>query len=558
MPWVEPRDLREVITAGLGHRTSEGLVVVSKRGNSRGAKGLCQSHVDARGSRSCLGRKRPVTEEERREATQLGWEEWRRVPPKLADLRLKLFLKAKREQKFRCDVLYDRIFRKDVLRTAWELVRANRGAPGVDGVTVDQIAHAEGGPEAFVEQLHHELRARAYRPKPVRRVYIPKPDGRERPLGIPTVRDRVVQTAAVLILEPIFEADVLDCSYGFRPRRNAHQALDAIHDGINQGRREVFDADLKGYFDSIPRDTLLSAIRMRVTDSSVLKRIRLWLDAPVVDERDGGPPRRSEKGTPQGGVISPLLANIDLHWFDRFFHAPDGPVHWARARLVRYADDFVVLAVYQGGRLREWIRATLEDRMGLQLHPGKTRVVRMLEPKSSLDFLGFTFRYVRSPMGYERPCLQVSPSKKALVKARAALREMTSHRYGFMAVSTLIERVNRQTRGWAGYFRYGYWSKAMHSINHDLFARMKKHLQRRSQRPFRPPEGVTYDPCLRKLGLDRVSLGAACMPMEKRLGPPDAGNPHVRWEEGPGAHRLVMRPGLLDREPFFGSFRDTP
>ena len=320
----------------------------------------------------------------------------------------------------------------------------------------------------------------------------------------------------------------------------------------------MFDADLKGYFDSIPRDTLLSAIRMRVTDSSVLKRIRLWLDAPVVDERDGGPPRRSEKGTPQGGVISPLLANIDLHWFDRFFHAPDGPVHWARARLVRYADDFVVLAVYQGGRLREWIRATLEDRMGLQLHPGKTRVVRMLEPKSSLDFLGFTFRYVRSPMGYERPCLQVSPSKKALVKARAALREMTSHRYGFMAVSTLIERVNRQTRGWAGYFRYGYWSKAMHSINHDLFARMKKHLQRRSQRPFRPPEGGTYYPCLRKLGLDRVSLGAACMPMEKRLGPPDAGNPHVRWEEGPGAHRLVMRPGLLDREPFFGSFGDTP
>ena len=157
VPWVEPRDLRDVITAGLGHRTSEGLIVVSKRGNSRGAKGLCQSHVDARGSRSRLGRKRPVTEEERREATQLGWEEWRRVPPKLADLRLKLFLKAKREQKFRCDVLYDRIFRKDVLRTAWELVRANRGAPGVDGVTVDQIAHAEGGPEALVEQLHHEL-----------------------------------------------------------------------------------------------------------------------------------------------------------------------------------------------------------------------------------------------------------------------------------------------------------------------------------------------------------------------------------------------------------------
>jgi RNA-directed DNA polymerase len=391
------------------------------------------------------------------------------TPPRIQTLQRTLCLKAKREPTFRFYSLYDKVCRADILAHAYARSKANGGAPGVDGVRFADIEAY--GEERFLAELRQDLREKRYRPEAVLRVLIPKPNGGERPLGIPTVRDRVVQAAAKLVLEPIFEADFTDNAYGYRPGRCAKDAVREAHRALKAGYVHVVDADLAQFFDTIPHAQLLRCVARRVADGAVLHLVKMWLKAPIQEEHGRGrPPRRrtGNRGTPQGGVLSPLLANLYMRRFLKAWELRGNDQKYG-CRVVNYADDFVILCRRRAADALSEAERIL-TRIGLALNPTKTRLCHAWQ--APFDFLGYSFG-VQYRFGSGQPYLAAYPSAKSVSRLKATLRRMVGKHMSWQSAEALVGDVNRRLRGWMNYFSYGSLWKAYHRLERVVQQRVR-------------------------------------------------------------------------------------
>jgi RNA-directed DNA polymerase len=391
------------------------------------------------------------------------------TPEPIQKLQRKLYLKAKQEPTYRFYALYDKVYRQDTLAHAYRLAKANGGVAGADGVDFADIEAY--GEERFLAEVRQELQERRYRPEAVLRVSIPKPDGGERPLGIPTIKDRVVQTAVKLVLEPIFEADFTDNAYGYRPRRSAQQAVRAVHQGLKAGQVEVVDADLSKYFDTIPHAALMRCVARRVSDGSILHLTKMWLKALIEEKGDNGirsRRRAGNRGTPQGGVLSPLLANLYMRRFLKAWEQR-GLDRKFGSRVVNYADDFVILC------RRDAVDALTEarsifHRLGLTLNEAKTRIC--CAPYEPFDFLGYRFGRQYS-FGSGRPYVAAYPSGKSVCRLKDKLRRMIGTHMSWRSEGELVSDVNRVVRGWVNYFSYGTLWRTFTQLERFLLRRVR-------------------------------------------------------------------------------------
>jgi RNA-directed DNA polymerase len=428
------------------------------------------------------------------------------TPSKIRELQIKLYRKAKNEPGYRFYMLYDKIYREDILAHAYTLARANKGAPGVDGQTFERVESAGLG--EWLAGIRQELRSKTYRPQPVRRVMIPKPGGGERPLGIPTIRDRVVQTAAKIVLEPIFEADLEPSAYGYRPKRSAQDAIRKVHKLICEGYTDVVDADLSKYFDTIPHCELLQCVARRIVDGEVLHLIKMWLQAPV-EERDENGKRRltggkdRHCGTPQGGVASPLLANLYMNRLLKGWRNTKRGEQFD-AHIVNYADDFVILSRGKAAEALNWTRQVV-TRMGVTLNEAKTCIKQARQ--ESFNFLGYTFgphRYKKDGHWY----LGASPSKKAM----ARIKEKVGQLLVPSNTGTWEEarnRLNQILRGWAAYFSYGTRAAAYDAVDNYVYESVRHFLRRRHQVHTRGTNRFSIPVVFGELGVLQLSRAKA-------------------------------------------------